>query len=96
MSIKIEEMIKTNFNKRLYDDVIADLALLFYVYNRHKKVLGILHGFRKRLPYRNIYIMSDDENAENDGRCKSCGEKCDFNAHFCSICQSIADDTSEY
>ena len=94
MSSKIEEMIKTNFNKRLYDDVIADLALIFYVYNRNKTVINILTGFRKRLPYRSIYIMSDDD--ENDGRCKSCKEKCNFNSHFCSICQSIADDTSEY
>ena len=59
MSNKIEEMIKTNFNKRLFDDVIADLGLLFYVYNRHKRVISILIGYKKRIPYRNIY-MSDD------------------------------------
>lgn len=93
MSNKVEELIKKNFNKRLYDDVISDLNLIFYVYNRNKKVLSILHGFRKRLPYRSIYIMSDDE---DDRRCKSCKEKCNFNSHFCSVCESIANDMSEY
>ena len=93
MSNKIEEIIKRDFYKRLYDNVVADLALIFYVYNRNKKVLGILHGFRKRLPYRNIYIMSDDE---MDSKCKICCVKCPFNAHLCSDCDMTAETQSEY
>ena len=94
MSNKIEEMIKTNFNKRLFDDVIADLGLLFYVYNRHKKVLSILHGYRKRVPYRNIYIMSDDD--EYPRECILCCKKCDLDIDLCSTCDMTADTQSEY
>lgn len=94
MSNKIEEMIKTNFNKRLFDDVIADLGLLFYVYNRHKKVLSILHGYRKRVPYRNIYIMSDDD--EFPGHCKLCCKKCDLDVELCTTCDMTIETQSEY
>lgn len=93
MSSKIEEIIKTNFNKRLFDDVIADLALLFYVYNKHKKVLGILHGYKKRIPYRNIY-MTDDETMP--GHCVICCKKCDLNTDLCNTCDMTADTQSEY
>lgn len=94
MSNRIEEMIKTNFNKRLFDDVIADLGLLFYVYNRHKKVISILTGFRKRLPYRNIYIMSDDD--EYQGECIVCCKKCDLDIELCTTCDMTIETQSEY
>jgi hypothetical protein len=93
MSSKIEEIIKMNFNKRLYDNVVADLELIFYVYKRNKKVFSIIHGFRKRLPYRNIYIMCDDE---YEGHCKICCKKCDLNMDLCSTCDMTDDTRSIY
>jgi hypothetical protein len=59
----LNENIEMFYNKRMMDDVIADLALIFYVYNKNKKVINILTGYRKRRPFRNIY-MSDDDNED--------------------------------
>ena len=58
----LNENIEMFYNKRMMDDVIADLALIFYVYNKNKKVINILTGYRKRRPFRSIYIMSDSDN----------------------------------
>lgn len=62
----INENLEMFYNKRMMDDVIADLALIFYVYNKNKKVINIMVGYRKRLPFRSIYIMSDDDDKTQD------------------------------